>query len=61
MAGAEVLVVPLMAMVAERRDRSCRTTMWIASPVRVIVRAVNAMARCSSIASRRRDPDHEST
>jgi hypothetical protein len=55
--GANLCVVPLMAMVAERRGRSCLMTLATASPVLFwtvleTASAVNTIVRCASIASR---------
>src|ERR1700722_20573395 len=59
MAGGKTWTAPLTAMVAERRGRSWRMTLRMASLVRFCVsrataRAVNTMVRCASIASRLR-------
>src|SRR4051794_3761536 len=57
MAGANVWLVPLIAMVAERRRLSCLMTLRTGSPVRACrsretANAVKTMVRWASIASR---------
>ena len=55
-AGGNSWMTPLIAMLAERRGRSCRRTRRMVRPlrfctVREIARAVKTMVRCASIAS----------